>query len=191
MTVFMMNFTSIILAGGQSLRMGTDKALISYHGRPLIMYSIGLALSFSDNILICSNQEELLNLGFPVVKDVFPVMAPLAGIHAGLKSSKTDWNLVLTCDMPNIPKQLVEYLQEDLDEKVELVLPAHDRYFEPLCGFYHRKLIPVIEKNILENRLSPLDLLEQVQNSIKQMNGIPEGEIAFIFKNVNSRDDLF
>ena len=68
-----MNFTAIILAGGQSRRMGSNKALISYLGKPLIRYSIDLALQFSNDILLISNNHDLDYLGFPVIPDRFRV----------------------------------------------------------------------------------------------------------------------
>jgi molybdenum cofactor guanylyltransferase len=185
-----MNMTAIILAGGQSLRMGKDKALILYLGKPLISYSIDLALNFTRNIIISSNRDELNILGFPVVHDIYPIRAPLAGIHAGLTFSDTEWNLVLGCDMPNISLQVVNYLLSNLDEKVKLVLPEHDGYLEPLCGFYHKSLKIIIESNIKRNLLSPLDLLKSVHDRIIKMDDTLKDDISFIFKNVNARNDL-
>jgi molybdenum cofactor guanylyltransferase len=186
-----MKITAIILAGGQSRRMGTDKALTLYLGKPLIQYSIDLALCFTENIIISTNSDELRNFGFPVVKDIYTLKAPLAGIHAGLLFSKTDWNLVLTCDMPNVSAQLIQYLILKLETEAELVLPGHHGYIEPLCGFYHRKLIPVIESNFGKNRLSPLDLLESDASRIIPMEDVLDEDLSFIFKNINEKKDLF
>ena len=170
--------------------MGKDKALILYLGKPLIRYSIDLALDFTRNIIISSNQNEHEILGFPVVHDIYPIQAPLAGIHAGLKFSDTDWNLVLSCDMPNVSSQVVNNLLSNLDEKAKLVLPAHEGYLEPLCGFYHKSLLTAIESNIKKNLLSPLDLLKSIPNRIIQMDDVIKDDICFIFKNVNARNDM-
>jgi molybdopterin-guanine dinucleotide biosynthesis protein A len=185
-----MNLTSIILSGGKSSRMGKDKALILYLGKPLISYSIDLALNFTRNIIISSNRDEHKILGFPVVHDIYPIRAPLAGIHAGLKFSDTDWNLVLSCDMPNVSAQVVDYLLSNLDEKVNLVLPEHDGFLEPLCGFYHKSLKNIIESNIKRNLFSPLDLLKSAPNRILKMDDILKDDITSIFKNVNAGNDL-
>ena len=185
-----MNLTAIILAGGQSLRMGSDKALMPYHGKPLIQYSIDLALCFTKNIIISANQDELRSLRFPVIPDIYHVKAPLAGIHAGLKFSRTNWNLVLTCDMPNVSTHLINLLISKLEKETQLVLPGHNGYIEPLCGFYHRNLIPVIESNFQENKLSPLDLLSVKSHKIVQMEGLLDENIFSVFKNVNFGNDL-
>ena len=185
-----MDLTVIILAGGQSSRMGADKAFITYNGKPLIRYSIDLAVCYTKNIIISTNQDQFRDLGFPVVTDIYPVNAPLAGIHAGLKFSKTDWTLVLTCDMPNVSSQLIDYLISKLEGKAKLFLPAHDGFVEPLCGFYHRGLIAVIESNFMKNKLSPLDLLEVVPHRIIQMEDVLDENLSFLFKNINEQKDL-
>jgi molybdenum cofactor guanylyltransferase len=185
-----MKLTAIILAGGQSRRMGTDKALVPYLGKPLIQYSIDLALSFTEYITISSNSDEISGFGFPVVKDIYPLKAPIAGIHAGLMASKTDWNLVLTCDMPNVSVHLINYLLSMLEEGAELVLPGHHGYAEPLCGFYHRNLIPFIESNFMKNKLSPLDLLALNTHRIIPIEGVFVEDLSFLFKNINEKKDL-
>jgi molybdenum cofactor guanylyltransferase len=185
-----MNLTAIILAGGQSKRMGTDKALMPYLGKPLIQYSIDLAFNFTKNIIISANKDNFKDLGFNVVRDKYPLQAPLAGIHSGLTFSNTDWNLILTCDMPNVTVQLIDWLISNLEGKTELLLPGHHGYIEPLCGFYNKSLIPLIESNIRKNRLSPIELLEVAPHKIVQMDDLLNESTSFIFKNVNSRNDL-
>ena len=117
-----MNFTAIILAGGQSSRMGANKALVEYMGRPLIEYAIDLARLFTNDILLIANNHDLDFLGIPVVSDEYTVKAPLAGIHAGLKSGSSAWNLVLSCDMPNLTKELIEKLLSLLDDDLRMVV---------------------------------------------------------------------
>lgn len=185
-----MHFTAIILAGGQSSRMGSNKALIPYLGKPLIQYSIDLAISFTNDILISANTNDFDYLGFPIVKDVYTVKAPLAGIHAGLKSSSSDWNLILTCDMPNITKELIEQLLSAVDDSLMMVVPHHDCFFEPLCGFYHRDIIPIIENNFVAGKHSVLGLQGSVPNGFITMTDAPPEKINSLFKNVNEKEDL-
>ncbi len=185
-----MKFTTIILAGGQSSRMGSNKALIPYFGKQLIQYSIDLGLQFTPDIIISANNRDFDYLHFPVVKDISAVKAPLAGVHSGLAASMTDWNLILTCDMPNITKELIDGLILELDEHVMMVLPAHDGFVEPLCGFYHKALIPLIESNLTAGKFSLLDLLGQAPHRLLEITGMPSEEITFLFKNVNEKRDL-
>jgi molybdopterin-guanine dinucleotide biosynthesis protein A len=184
-----LKFTTIILAGGQSSRMGANKALLNYRGKPMVQYPIGLALSFSSDILISANDSDYDHLGITVVGDRFPVRAPIAGIHAGLHYSATDWNLVLPCDMPHISAGLIRLLISGLDECTMLVWPFHNGYAEPLCGFYHRNLIPVMGENMAAGQFSLLDLPSRVPHRFFNLDGSPEnGEM--IFRNVNEPADL-
>jgi len=186
----MTQFTAIILAGGQSRRMGADKALLPYHGKPLISYALDLASHYTRDILISSGNQKLKQFGYQVVPDISSVGAPLAGIHAGLLSSRTDWNLVLTCDMPHVSIGLVDKLLAVLDDDIRLIFPVHSGFYEPLCGFYHRELIPVIERNLRQGRNSMLDLPAEVFHRFLEMDDQPANDISFLFKNVNERKDL-
>jgi molybdopterin-guanine dinucleotide biosynthesis protein A len=167
-----------------------DKALVLYKGRPLIQYSVDLALFFTRDILISANHSGLEYLGFPVVKDYFRIKAPLAGIHAGLCESKTEWNLVLTCDMPNVTSQLVHQMYTATGENTRIVLPEHNGYKEPLCGFYHRDILPLIEKHIKLEKLSLLDLPKEVPHRSITPHGLTADEMLLLFKNVNVKQDL-
>ena len=177
-----MNFTAIILAGGRSMRMGANKALMAFHGKPLIQYSIDLALQFTNRILIISNSHDLDSTGFPVIGDRFPIKAPLVGIHAGLEVSETPWNLVLTCDMPNVSKELIELLIAGLPHADKLLVPTHDGFVEPLCGFYHRDLLPQIIANIGNGRLSPLDLITNTADRVISIGDLAGENPATLFK---------
>ncbi|MCX6277240.1 MAG: molybdenum cofactor guanylyltransferase [Bacteroidetes bacterium] len=185
-----MNFTAIILAGGRSRRMGANKALMAFRGKPLIQFSIDLALQFTNRILIVSNSHELDSIGFPVIGDRFPIKAPLVGIHAGLEVSETPWNLVLTCDMPNVSKGLIELLIAGLPHADKLLVPTHDGFVEPLCGFYHRDLLQQIAANIESGRLSPLDMITDISNRVMSVGDLAGETPAYVFKNVNSTNDL-
>ena len=185
-----MNFTTIILAGGQSTRMGENKALVPFMGKPLIQYSIDLARTFTNDIFISSNNHDLDYLQFPVIQDIFKVKAPLAGIHAGLTASHSDWNLILTCDMPNITKELIDRLYSALDEELRMVVPHHNGFIEPLCGFYHKSLIPFIEGNLIAGKYALIDLPDSVPHRFITMADVLPEEIALLFTNVNEKKDL-
>ena len=185
-----MDFTAIILAGGQSTRMGANKALVPYLGKPLIQYSIDLARLFTADILISTNNRDLDHLGYMVVQDRLMVKAPLAGIHSGLLHSGTDWNLVLTCDMPNITRGLIDRLSAALDDSLRMVVPGHDGFIEPLCGFYHRSLVRQIERNSIAGKYSLLDLPGYIPHRFITLPDLTRREIARLFRNMNEKKDL-
>ncbi len=186
----MPSFSTLILAGGKSSRMGTDKALLPYRGKPLICYATALAEALNSEVILSANSAYLDHLGYRVVGDTLPVSAPLAGIHAGLAASTTGWNLVLSCDMPHIPVELIRQMARYLDDAVLLVLPRHGDFTEPLCGFWHRELIPVIEANAELGKFKLLEVLRNVPHRIVRLDDVPEKDLQRWFLNVNRAADL-
>lgn len=170
--------------------MGTNKALIPFRGKPLINHAIELACMFSNDILLSVNNHDLDDLGYRAVNDIVMVRAPLSGIHAGLTNSRNDWNLVLTCDMPNVSRELVDRLLSAIAPGLKLVLPYHQGFIEPLCGFYHRDLLPVIENNVAAGKLSLLDLPGLVEHRFIALDDMKSEEISFLFRNMNEKSDL-
>lgn len=106
-----MEWTAIILAGGQSSRMGTNKAVLPLAGSPVIERIVAAMKKVTGHIVLSGGQSTAYAyLGLPVLQDIYPGRGPLAGLHAGLKASSTDWNLVVSCDMPFVNAPLMQYL---------------------------------------------------------------------------------
>lgn len=91
-----MNFTAMILAGGQSRRMGQDKALLTWRGRPLYELAQALARELGAGQLLLSGPQ------IGGLADRYPGQGPLAGIDACLQKAEADWVLVLPVDMPQL-----------------------------------------------------------------------------------------
>ena len=102
------DITGIILAGGKSSRMGTNKALMQYRGLPFIQHIINAMKPLVDQILIVGKPEEYTDLKLRCVNDIFLESGPVGGIHAGLENSKSPYNLVLSCDIPLITEQILK-----------------------------------------------------------------------------------
>ena len=88
------DLTAFILAGGKSTRMGTDKAFVDYDGRTLLLRALDLARSVATDVRIVGSKEKFAAFG-PVVEDIFRDCGPLGGIHAALRASPTELNLML------------------------------------------------------------------------------------------------
>jgi molybdopterin-guanine dinucleotide biosynthesis protein A len=183
-------FNALILAGGRSSRMGTNKALVNYQGKPLISYPITLAKSYNAGILLIDNRNDLEHYGFPVIRDIYSEGGAMAGIHSGLTASTTDWNLILTCDMPHISTGLIDKMISKLDESRPMLVPGHHGYIEPLCGFYHRKMLPVMEKHLKDGSYKLLDLIGLFPGSIVNVDDFMSLSGTDIFLNINTPSDL-
>ncbi len=183
-------FSAIILAGGRSQRMGSPKALTLYRGKPLIQYPLDLAAIVTTVTFISANGHDLDHLGFRVIPDIYPVKAPLAGIHAGLTASPYLWNLVLSCDMPGVSLDLIRRLWPLLNDEFQIMVPAHHGFVEPLCGFYHHSLLPLIEANLKSGKYSPLDLIREAPTRFLTFEADEEHTALELFRNINTREDL-
>lgn len=126
--------TGIILAGGKSRRLGTNKALLELNGKKMIDYPVRLLEQCCSRIIISSNES--LSFPYPVIPDAIKENSPMAGIYSCLLHSLTPCNAVLSCDMPFLSKELILYLAARA-ERNKIVVPVHhDNLMEPLCAIY-------------------------------------------------------
>ena len=184
------NLTGIILAGGKSSRMGRDKGLIDYQGKPLIQYSIDVLKNICKKIFISSSNEKYHFLGYNVIPDEIEGIGPIGGIYSCLKKSKTSLNVVLSCDTPFITEELIFYILSFINGYDVIVPSGSGGVPEPLCGIYHKDIISRVEENINKGSYMMKELLEQVNCKIIS---IPEKTLKRtpdIFKNINYPRDF-
>lgn len=133
---------AFILAGGQSSRMGRDKALLELGGHPLIEHALGKlrALGFSPRIV--GVRSDLAAFAI-VVPDNFPHTGPLGGIEAALAASNTEQNLFLPVDLPWLPVEFLRWLIERAENTNALAtVPRLQGRPQPLCAVYSKALLP-------------------------------------------------
>lgn len=141
--------SGIILAGGRSRRMGTDKALLDLGGRPVIAHVAGrLAEVCAEVLVVGADPARYAFLGLPVVPDAFPGLGPLGGIHAGLAAMSRPAGLFVASDMPFLRPSLLRHLAEAGrgaagGVPADAVVPRLHGRPEPLCALYRRSLEPV------------------------------------------------
>src|SRR5581483_6345268 len=115
--------TGFILAGGQSRRMGRDKAGIEWGRETLLTHGLKRMRDAFQEVIILgpSSSDSFRSLG-----DEFANSGPLAGIHSGLRYSKTDWNFFLAIDMPLAPTALLQFIVEKCGQsQLDVVPEAH------------------------------------------------------------------
>ncbi len=182
--------TGIILAGGESSRMGTDKGWMLFRGRPLIHYALELLEPLCDHLLISANDPQYERLGYTVVKDEVPGAGPLAGLCASLKHSPARDNLVIPCDMPLLSHEMLNYLLCSVRDQ-KAVIPVHpDGRAEPLCGYYSQEIIPRMEENLAAGRYKLTDLLSDTGAFFLKMDKTLPFYDPKIFTNLNTPAEL-
>src|SRR5579864_1829110 len=98
-----------VLAGGKSSRMGTDKAFVKLNGQTLLQRALELVRPIGQKVWILGSREKFGSYG-TVIEDEFPNHGPLGGIHAALRVSDQELNLILAVDMPFVENRFLAYL---------------------------------------------------------------------------------
>jgi molybdopterin-guanine dinucleotide biosynthesis protein A len=130
--------SGIILAGGNSLRLGQEKALIDTGGQLLIERVVHRLGRVVDRIVLVTNDpERYAFLGLPMVGDIYPGIGTLGGLHAGLAAIEAPYGLAVGCDMPFLNPALLRYMIS-LRVGCDAVMPRVGRYREPLHALYAR-----------------------------------------------------
>lgn len=151
--------TAIVLAGGESSRMGSDKALLPIGNNILLSQICLIAKYWTTKVYVVTpwieRYQDILPKDCLLVQEELILNAssntPLIGFVQGLQVVQTEWVLLLACDLPNLSssqvKQWVQNLATVLPTEVAL-LPRHPKGWDPLCGFYRREILPSLETYI-------------------------------------------
>jgi len=155
--------TGVVLAGGKSRRIGTNKALLPFGEGILIEHTVGVLSSVVEKVWVIVNSvEAFCSPGLAVRKDIRPNCGCLGGIYTGLVAAETKYSLVLACDMPFIRSEFLSFLGAHA-ERWEIVIPKTAKGYEPLCAVYSKACLEPIRRQLDKGRLKVTDLLEQVR----------------------------
>ena len=184
--------TAFVLAGGRSTRMGTDKAFLVLDGRTLLARALDLARSLTSEVRIVGDPTKFAFFS-PVVEDLFPGCGPLAGIHAALRSSQTDLNLILAVDTPFLTLALLEYMLGRAKDsgRAMVTAPRIARGWQPLCAIYRRDFAALAERALGAGRYK-IDALfaEAGVQVISELELQSAGFSSDLFSNLNTPEDL-
>lgn len=180
------SITGIILSGGKSSRMGTEKGFLLFNNKPFIKHSIDALKPFVTETIIVSNNKAYDIFGLKRVEDVFENSGPLAGIYSGLKKSKTAYNLVLSCDIPLINATVIEKLINALDNDSEIIQIESDGNTMPLIALYKKHCKHTILKLLNEGERR----LQYAVNQCQVKNVVLNDEETYFTQNINTPEQL-
>jgi molybdopterin-guanine dinucleotide biosynthesis protein A len=188
------NIAGVLLAGGQSRRMGQDKRFLSLEGRSLLERSLSVLEQLCDEILVVVARPapELGSLRHRVVTDVIPNSGSLGGLYTGLSESTAPRVFAAACDMPFLSPEAIVYLAER-DPSADIVMPRLEPGLQPLHAIYHKRCIPVLEGMIRRRSLAIHDL---VKDPALHVTLVTESELRPIdpllqsFVNINTPEEL-
>ncbi len=184
----------VVQAGGQSTRMGRDKALKPFLGRPLIQHVLERVAPVADELLVTTNRPEAYAfLGLPLFSDLKPGRGPLGGLYTALVSAKNPSVAVVACDMPFASAALLAAGAAILlREAADVVIAETDEGYEPLHAVYRRETcIPAIESAVASDQWRMIAWFPQVNVRI-----LTDGEVrrwdpqGLAFRNVNTPEEF-
>lgn len=146
----------VVLIGGESRRMGTDKAAVELSGRKLLDHVLDAVLPIFDEVFIGAHDDDpslikTLPAGVRVVRDTLPGRGPALGVCSALEAAKNPWVFVVSCDVPMLSGGLVEALAL-LRENFDAVVPYVKGGPEPTCAFYSKTLLAPLKESVLAGK---------------------------------------
>lgn len=194
------DITGIILAGGKSTRMGENKSLLKLNGITVIERIVHLMKGiFKEVIIITNTPDEYDFIGIPKYKDIFEYKGPLAGIHSGLTHSTNEKNFVISCDIPLMKQDMIEFMINFKTEKPMTVCKA-DGFVQQLAGLYSKSILPIVNNSLVnysgelreqkqaKRKCAVLSLLDSVGSEIINAEEL-EFYVDHMFFNMNRPED--
>lgn len=184
--------TGVILSGGRSSRMGTNKAFLRVGGERLIDRTVGVYRQVFAEIILVTN-EPLLYLDMEditIVTDVVPGRGPLMGIYTGLLFASSDAVFVAPCDMPFLETAFVRYLIQCRGD-ADIVVPETADGLQPLHAVYSRRCLTPIRGLLARDRLKITDFYRGMKKKVIGEEIIRRfGPPERLFMNVNTVQDM-
>ncbi len=178
-----MKLSGIIIAGGKSSRMGTDKTRMLFNDKTLLEHAIDLLKDFTDEIIVSINRE--INMDIHTIKDEIPGIGPIGGLYTTLKNIRNQAAIVIPVDTPLLSVDLIKYLIENYSEHYQACIFEVNGKTEALIGIYHQNILPEIEEQI---RKKDYKLQNLLQKSVARK--INADIFAANFININTKENL-
>jgi molybdopterin-guanine dinucleotide biosynthesis protein A len=174
--------TAYILIGGESKRFGSLKWQATINGQT-ILDRIWDACDGIENRYVIG-KENPNSIFYPFIKDELEINAPINGLYTALKYSRTDWILLLSCDLPLIDSRVFNKLWDSKSENCDIVIPVSNDKIQVACGFYQKRIFTKLESEIKKGNYSLFKLVEKL-NSYYINFGNNQS-----FLNMNTKKDL-
>ena len=184
--------TGIVLAGGQSSRMGYNKAEAEMHGESMLIRMIEKLKEITPTIVVSSGTTNYPNIPYMQIPDEHPQCGPMGGIYSVLKASNTSLNLVVSCDIPLVSIDLLEHIVAIAAHSEALITVPIDDNGQPqmMCAVYHRDVVPILQQQLVAHAFKMKNLLNLVSVEYVKISKEHPLYVEHAFMNVNSPINL-
>jgi molybdopterin-guanine dinucleotide biosynthesis protein A len=182
----MENLTGIILAGGKSQRMGTDKGLLLLKGKPFVTHIYeALKPIVGDNIVVVSSNADYDALVYNRIEDMIADKGPVGGLYTALKQSKTKFNLVLSVDVPLVSTELLQWLVAKHEDSFMVTQVQVQDKASPLIAVYDRSIRILLGEHLAGNQLKLRDVIAEVNHQTLEVPSKWSKQV----QNINTEED--
>jgi molybdopterin-guanine dinucleotide biosynthesis protein A len=186
--------TVSIQSGGASNRMGQDKALMPFLGKPLINRVLERVRYLADEVLVTTNRPtEYAFLGVPLFIDVIKDRGALGGLYTALSVAKYPYVAVVACDMPFVNPDILAHCHHLLAEKdIDAVIPRTEHGLEPFHAVYRRlTCLPAVNSALQSGKWRLISWLPEVKTyELSQEEIQPLDPDGIAFWNINTPQEF-
>lgn len=178
------DIAGMVLAGGKSTRMKRNKALLNVEGVSFVERIVKtLGQRFSRISISANRPDEYAFLEYPIVPDVFEDSGPLAGIHSVMKSERTEYLFVVTCDIPFINTDVIDTII-DKRESDKILIADDGLRLHYLIGLYPRVFLKDLEKFLERDGRQVGVFINSVDHKTVDVSAF-----SYALKNINTAEE--
>ncbi|MBI5403867.1 MAG: molybdenum cofactor guanylyltransferase [Ignavibacteriae bacterium] len=183
------DISGIILSGGASSRIGSDKAMLEVGSKKIVEIIKDTLQGIFKKVMIITNNPVQYNfLDLEMHEDIYKNIGPIGGIHSGLVNSGTEKNFFISCDMPFVNKNLIEFIITNSDFNKITVTKTKDG-LQPLCGLFPGACICIIDELVSASKFSIHGIFDVFDTKIIDIENEFTGFSKKLFFNINTVKD--
>ncbi|MEM9333480.1 MAG: NTP transferase domain-containing protein [Pseudomonadota bacterium] len=181
--------SGLVLAGGRSRRMGTDKALLVNNGESQLAMAVRLLRDVCDAVFVSTREDQVdepERARFPQLVDRYDDLGPVAGILSAMDERPDDDWLVVACDLPKLSAQTLQALIDERGSEAPMIAfrSSQNDLPEPLCAIYTRRSASILRRFVDDGLKCPRKMMI---NSDTRLIDLP---VPDALDNMNSPEDL-
>lgn len=177
--------SGIILAGGKSSRMGTTKGLLDLQGKTFIAHCLQALQPLVEDLYIVSDDPIYDPYPATRIEDIWKDCGPLGGLYSGLSETKSEYNIVLSCDVPFVNSTVLNLLVNAIDKDFDVVQLQSEGRSHPLIGIYHKNCSTHFKEVLESGERRLIVALESLR-----VKTIPlDTQLAPLVRNINTQTE--
>jgi molybdenum cofactor guanylyltransferase len=177
-----------ILAGGKSSRMGEEKGLVNFRGKPLIAHLLETVTELPVPVSVIGFDPRYGQFGLKVYQDIIRDKGPMGGLYTALNKSGQENVLLLSCDMSFLSLEVLRsIIGQAIPGKINCI--SVEGRINPVVGVYPKSIEAFLKELMDENKLKMQDMVLSLPHQLISMDEF-HGVESRIFTNINSMEDL-